>query len=482
MVSGPTLARPEDLARLVDRDDPAPVLLRGGTVVTVDPHLGTLDTGDVLVVDGVIEQVATRIEEVPQGTIVVEAAGCLVAPGFVDGHRHCWQGSLRRLAVDADLPTYIAITHDGIARHYRPEDMLVGNQVALYGALDAGFTTVLDLSHNSRSAAHSDAVLQAYRDTGIRAVHASAPPNAYEWEEQWPGDLERLQQLCDAEDLITLRMAIDMRRVRPVEELMGIARSLGLGITMDGVMGPASAVELAWLGESGLLGEDVTLVHATALSEEAWVQLEEHGVRVVLATTSDEQLCLAGGVPPVQRALDAGMRPGLSVDVEISLAGDAFTQMRATLLTQRMFAAMAGGPGQGGPDLITNADVLEFATLAGARAVGLEDSVGSICVGKQADLLVVRADGIGCIPGGNPVGTLVQGVDRADVRAVLVAGTARKWDGEVVGLDVPALSSRAAASRDHVLGAAGFRLGQDGPEGVPELQDPALREYLGTHD
>ncbi len=482
MVSGPRLDRPEDLARLTSRSDRSPVLLRGGTLITVDPMLGQFDAGDVLVIDGVVVAVGERIEHFPGDTITIDTSGCIVAPGFVDGHRHCWQGALRRVAVDADLPRYIAITHDGVARHYRPEDMLVGNTVALYGALDAGFTTVLDLSHNSRSSAHSDAVLHAYRDTGVRAVHASAPPNAYDWDEQWPDDLGRIIDAVERDDLITLRMAIDMRRVRPVEELMSIARGLSLGITMDGVMGPASSAELERLGSSGLLGPDVTLVHATGLSEDAWSQIERNDVQVVLATTSDEQLCLAGGVPPIQRALDAGIRPGLSVDVEISLAGDAFTQMRATLLTQRMLAAVARSTGAGAPALLGNADVLELATISGARAVGLGDQVGSISIGKRADLLVVRADGINSIPGGNPTGILVQGVDRADIRAVLVDGTARKWDGEIVGLDVGALSDRAAASRDHVLAAAGFRLGSRGPEGVPELQDPALREYLGTHD
>lgn len=483
LLTGPKLEDAADLGRLLDPSGRTSFVLRGGTILTVDPELGRIDGGDVLVRDGRIAAVAPRVADLPAGTVVVDATDCIVAPGFVDGHRHCWQGSLRRLAVDADLPEYLAITHDGVARHYRPEDMYVGNRVALTGALDAGFTTVLDLSHNTRSRAHADAVFDAYRDTGIRAVHASAPPNAYEWEEHWPDDLVRLREIAESEPRVTLRMAIDMRRVRPVEELMGIARGLGLAITMDGVMGPGSADELTLLGKEGLLGPDVTLIHATALSEAAWEEIERAGVHIVLATTSDEQLSLAGGVPPVQRALDTGRKPGLSVDVEISLAGDAFTQMRATLLTQRMLAVMRRADGTDAQSaMLSNADVLEMATMSGARAVGLEDRVGSISVGKEADLLVVFAQGVNSIPGGNPVGTLVQGVDRADIRAVFVGGIARKWDGQVLDVDVADLRARAAASRDHVLGSAGFRLGPDGPEGVPELQDAWLREYFSSHD
>jgi len=482
VVTGPSLLDPGQLTRLTDASAGTPFLLRGGTVLTLDPELGRLDGGEVLVVDGRIAAVGQTMDGLPSGAVVVDTTDCIVTPGFVDGHRHCWQGSLRRLAVDADLATYLAITHDGVARHYRPEDMYVGDRVALVGALDAGFTTVLDLSHNTRSRAHADAVLQAYRDTGIRAVHASAPPNAYEWEEHWPDDLHRLKEIVAAEPLITLRMAIDMRRVRPVEELMAIARELGLAITMDGVMGPGSADELTSLGERGLLGPDVTLIHATALSESAWEHIERSGVQIVLATTSDEQLSLAGGVPPIQRALDTGRKPGLSVDVEISLAGDAFTQMRATLLTQRMLAVMQRAAGEKQPAMLDNADLLEMATVSGARAVGLADTVGSITVGKQADLNVIFAGGINSLPGGNPVGIVVQGVDRADIRAVFVGGTLRKWDGQVLGVDVDDLRARAEASRDHVLASAGFRLGEGGPEGVPELQDEHLRAYFTSHD
>lgn len=480
MVIGPALLDPAQLHRITDAAD-SPILLRGGTVLTLEPELERLDRGDVLVLDGRVAAVALTVDDFPDGTVIIDAADCIVMPGFVDAHRHCWQGSLRRLAVDADLAEYLAITHDGIARHYRPDDMYLGNRIALIGALDSGFTTVLDLSHNSRSRAHADAVFEAYRDTGVRAVHASAPPNAYEWEEHWPEDLVRLKEMVDADPLLYLRMAIDMRRVRPVEELMATARALGLGITFDGVMGPGSADELAKLGRDGLLGPDVTVVHATALHEAAWEQIERAGVHVVLSTTSDEQLSLAGGVPPIQRALDTGRKPALSVDVEISLAGDVFTQMRATLLTQRMLAVMERTAGRAQPAMLSNADVLEMATMSGARASGLEDEVGSLTVGKRADILIIAAAGVNQIPGGNPIGIVVQGVDRADIRAVFVGGRLRKWDSRVLGVDLDELRERAEASRDYLFASAGFRIGPHGPEGVPTLQDENLRNYFTSH-
>lgn len=471
----------EVLAELT-RGDGRPVVLRGGMVLTLDRALGALPSGDVVIEAGRIAAVAPSGGAVPADAIVVDARGKLVMPGFVDGHRHCWQGSMRRLIPDADLPLYMSVTHDGIARHYRPEDMYIGDLVALLGALDSGFTTVTDLSHNSRSRAHSDAVFRAYRETGIRAVHASAPPNAGDWEEQWPEDLIRLKELADADPLITLRMAIDMRRVKPIEELMAIARRLGLAITIDGVMGAGSSAELASLGERGLLGPDVTIIHATSLTDAAWTQLIAAGAHIVLATTSDEQLGLAGAVPPVQRVMDAGILPGLSVDVEISLAGDPFTQMRATMLTQRMHATMEGMAGRTMLRRLESAEVLDWATLGGAAAAGLLDELGSLTPGKQADILIADVSDAVSIPAGNAVALAVHGIDRASIEAVFVGGRPRKWAGRLVGVDLEAVRVQAEASRAYLVEQAGFTLDIDGLHGVPALRDEYLRSYLGSHD
>lgn len=458
------------------------ILFRGGTVLTMDPELGELSAADVLVVGSRIEAVGPDLAA-PAGADVVDARDHILMPGFIDGHRHCWQGSLRRLVTEADLPRYMAVTHDGVARHYRPQDMYAGDLVALLGALDQGFTTVLDLSHNTRSRAHADAVFHAYRDAGIRAIHASAPPNAGDWEEHWPEDLGRLADIAAQEELITVRMAIDMRRVRPVPELLAHARALGLGIHFDGVMGAGSSDEIVQLGRDGLLGPDVSFVHATSLADPAWEALSSSGAHVVLATTSDEQLGLAGAIPPVQRVMDNGMRPALSVDVEISLAGDPFTQMRATQLTQRMHATADRMAGRGSVRLLESAEVLAWATVGGAEAGGIADQVGTLTPGKQADLLLIDVNDINTTPaGGNTAGIVVHGVDRSNIRGVLVAGRVRKWNGALVGLDLPAVRALAEESRAHLFEQAGFELTPAGIGGVGEMQDEALRSYLGSHD
>jgi cytosine/adenosine deaminase-related metal-dependent hydrolase len=439
----------------------ARVLFRGATIVTMDPDYPDLAKGDLLIEGDRISKIAADLsEEALDGTVVVEAVGTILAPGLVDAHRHCWANSLRRLIPDVDLDGYMATTHSVMASSYRPQDMYVGDLATMLGALDSGVTCVLDFSHNSRSSAHSDAVFAAYRDSGIRAVHASAAPEAGDWDEQWPDDLSRLkEEHCSSPTSLTsLRLAVVSRLVKPLDELMADARSLGLGITLDAVLGPQGSEFVVDFGRRGLLGPDVTLIHCTDLTDDAWHHIADSQTRVTLAPTSDAQLGILDGQFPIQKSLDFGIRPSLSVDVEMSLASDMFSQMRCVLTTQRSGAALRRYAGESGFPMIETRDVLEFATMQGAKAIGLEDQVGSLTPGKQADLLMIQAEDINNMPLNNAIGTVVLGTDSKNINAVFVAGVARKWNGHLVGQDVDNVRRLAQETRDHIASKVGLNV------------------------
>ena len=101
----------------------------------------------------------------------------ILAPGIIDGHRHCWQNQFRRVIPDVDLADYVNTLHGDFAVEYRPHDIYVGNFVTMLSLLDAGVTTITDCAHNTRSRAHADAAFKSYADSGIRAVHAAGPSN-----------------------------------------------------------------------------------------------------------------------------------------------------------------------------------------------------------------------------------------------------------------------------------------------------------------
>ena len=434
------------------------ILFTGATIVTMDPALGVIDRGDLLVEGDTITAVGPGLSA--GDAVTVDATGAILTPGFVDTHRHAWEAQLRRIMPDVDdLGGYVMATLAGYATVYRPEDMYIGTKLAALTAIDSGITTMLDFSHNSRTGEHSDAAVQALLDTGIRGVHASMGPHFGAWDRQWPGDLTRLKHRYFSTDdqLLTLRLAtlatdeIAGPALAYGPELARVAQDLGVGVSVDAVFGTASSEAVLRWAKDGVLGPDVTLIHSTGLTPEAWKAMGETGTTVALAPTSDAQIGLETAVPAIDEALAAGIRPGLSIDVEVALASDMFTQMRALLAIQRMRAVNAvHGTGRH-PSRITTHDVLDFATLQGARTNGLAGVTGSLTPGKKADLLVVQAEDLNTMPLNDPIGTVVLGSDARNISAVLVNGEPRKWDGQVLGVDLAALRGQVHASRDYVL-------------------------------
>src|SRR5262245_30107004 len=163
------------------------VLLKGGTIISLDPQVGDLRAGDILIEGKTIAAIGPYLSA--RGAQVVDAANMILITGFVDCHRHSWEGQLRRINPNAPtLADYSNATHLSFATRYRPQDMYVGNLITALGCIGSGITCIIDNSHNARSGAHSDAAVEALMDSGIRAVHASGAPQAGEWDRQWPQD------------------------------------------------------------------------------------------------------------------------------------------------------------------------------------------------------------------------------------------------------------------------------------------------------
>lgn len=252
------------------------ILFTGATIVTMDPELGTVQ-GDLLIEGDSVAAIGPGLSA--EGAVVVDASGTILAPGLVDTHRHAWEAQLRRIMPDVDdLGGYVMATLAGYATVYRPEDMYIGTRLAALTALDSGITTMLDFSHNSRTREHSDAAIEALRDTGIRGVHASMGAHFGDWDHQWPADLNRLKDRYFSSDdqLLTLRLAtlatdeITGPALAYGPELACTAADLGIGVSVDAVFGASgSEAVLSWANH-GILGPDVTLIHSTGLTVEAW--------------------------------------------------------------------------------------------------------------------------------------------------------------------------------------------------------------------
>src|SRR5712691_2463209 len=252
-VAAPQSKDSEVVERLSRRNPNAnhKILLKGGTIVSMDPKVGDFVKGDLLIQGKKIAAVGASLQGSGE---VIDASNTILIPGFVDCHRHSWEGVLRRIIPNGDIGRYMATTYQGFALHYRPRDMYVGNLVTALGCIDAGITCIIDNSHNSRSAAHSDAAVQALIDSGIRSVHASGAPQNGTWDHQWPQDLARVQKrfFSSADQLVTLRMFSGLDRANFM-----LARQFGLRITVELTgAGTARTMEEFWTEK--LLGPDIT--------------------------------------------------------------------------------------------------------------------------------------------------------------------------------------------------------------------------------
>ena len=382
------------------------ILISGGHLIpSVGPELpGT----DLLIENGAIAAIGPSLPA--DGCRVIEAAGLVVLPGLVDGHRHVWQAPLRGIGADLTLGEYMEVVLGRALSGCRPEDVGLASLLGAVEALDAGITTVFDWSNGLRTPEYTDAVVDAYRQAGIRAVVAHGNPGE-------PADVRRLAALTGT---VTGAVASFGPRYTPWERMVEditLARELGTMVSMHARGGAGSATERLYA--DGLLGSDVQLVHVNGLTADEAKILVDTGTAVV--ATPVVESTMGHGISAYGAMRDAGGRAGLGTDVAVNAPTDLFEPMRDTLRTERLRTG----------SMLPASSFLPASTVDSAVAVGLAEIVGTLAVGKRAD--VVLLDGLGHLAGGTAsvAGAVVASTMVADVHTVLVDGRVVKQNGRL---------------------------------------------------
>ena len=419
----------------------APLLLRGGTVLTLDPRATVLPGADVLVVDGRIRHVGS-FPDAPPGTRSLDVSGSLVLPGLIQGHLHLGQTFFRGLAEGRRLLSWLReriwpleAAHDDESAYWCS---LLGAAECLLG----GTTTIQDIGIGPGA----NGLLRALTDSGLRAF---AGPCLMDSGATLPdamlGETDRV--LADAEALGLrldglLRFALNPRFILTCsdplwEGIRDLSLRHGWPIHTHALEQQDETLavrelkgkdEIEYFADQGLLATDLRLAHGVWLTSGHLEQARKARWSVVHCPSSN--LKLGSGIADLIAIRRAGVPVGLGCDgAACSNHLDNLDEVRLAALLQKV---------KHGPDAFSGLDALRLATSEGARAIGLQDQVGSIEPGKAADLLVLSLDRpeLWAAPQVDPHDLVAFSASRAAVRHVVVAGRLLVEDGRLTHLDL----------------------------------------------
>lgn len=444
-------------------------LIRNATIVSVDPAIGTIPRGDILITDDRIAEVSAAPLTAPEGAEVIEAEGMIAIPGFVNAHIHTWQTGLRGVAADWTIPKYLKAMHAGLATLFGPDDIRIANRMGALNQLYSGTTTMADWCHNNPTDDHSHAAIDGLESTGVRAVflHGSPKPDPKPGQPHFsevPMPRDRVEalrkgRLSNEDGLITMGLAIlgpQMSVQAVCDQDFRLARDLGLVASMH-VSGPMLAQKgFQRLHEQGLLGPQFNVVHGNGLDAEDVDLIVAQGLSITPTIEIEMQMGFGDALTSRVRARGGNALLSVGSDVESGIAGEMFTVTRMTLQAARHEDNLAHRAvhGVAPPDVsIRTEDALDWATMGGARMLGLDHRIGSLTPGKQADIVLIGTSRLNMIPVHDPVASVVFHAGAADVDTVMVAGRVKKRGGALV--DGPTEADIAA------LRASGERIVRD---------------------
>jgi len=442
-----------ELSRLLQQPR---ILLKGGVVLTLDRQVGDFAQADVLIEDGKIREVRPNIVASDEAAAVIDMSDRILIPGFIDTHSHSYQGILRNILSNGRVdPDYNRDIIGKLTPAFTPTDAYAGMLSTALGMIEMGTTGVVDVSQVNNTPEHSDALIRALQDSGIRAVFSYSDgkgPGV-----QYPQDIFRLQRsyFSSKDQLLTLALGAG-----PDPKVFALAREVGVPIIVHvrNVLPQRNdGDKLLQLSRAGLLRPGDEYIHCLHFPGDTWRLIKDSGGHVSLSPPIE--MTMGHGTPAIQEALDNGVRPSLSSDHAVTLSSDFFTLMRTTAIAQRYFVLQRGRNGERNlPPLLTCREVLEFATVEGARCANLDSKVGTLSPGKDADIVILRADRVDVWPLNNAPGAIVNLMNPSHVETVFIAGKVRKWRGNLVSVDERRVGQLVQECRDAVVRRAGFQM------------------------
>jgi cytosine/adenosine deaminase-related metal-dependent hydrolase len=444
----------------------ASTLIRNATVITMEAE-GVLENADVLVSGDQLSAIGAQISA--SGADIVDGTGYILIPGLINSHMHTWQTALRGVAANWTLLEYFQNMHSGLATVFEPEDLYIATLVGALNQINCGTTTLGDWCHNNRTSEHNDAAIAGLLESGIRAAffHGTPKPDPKPgekpfWEVPHPrAEIERLIAKHHGSPLLNIHAAILGPHYSTMEVALHdfrMAKELGIIASLHQGGGPARTPE-GWqrLEAEGLLGEHINIVHGHALNDEQLKRFCDLGIS--FSAAAENEMSQGHGHPITGRLKALGRAPSLGVDLESVLSGDMLSQARVALGMQRTLDNFAYREKHGSippTSTITTLEALSWVTVEGARMLKALDRIGTLKVGKQADLVMIRASDLNMQPVHNPVSSVVMQTSLANIDSVMIAGQWKKRAGKLLGVDLAPKIAALNVSGKKITSALGI--------------------------
>lgn len=403
------------------------ILIRNGTIVTMD-QTNSIVRGDVLIRDGRIADVATKID----GAVaeVIDATGCAVLPGFVQTHIHLCQTLFRGAADDLSLIDWLKQRIWPMEAAHTRESIRASAQVGIAEMIKGGTTCALTME----TVRHTEEVLRVVEETGFRATvgkcmmdkGVGVPAELHEESRasideslalisKWHGQADGRIRCCFAPRFAiscTHELLAEVAELAKRHKVMIHTHASENKSECEIVEGDTGKRNIMYLDSVGITGPHVVLAHCVHLDTEEMETLMQTKTNVAHCPSSN--LKLGSGLARVAEMLARKIPVSLGADgAPCNNRLDMFTEMRSAALLQKLAH---------GPEVLPAARVLRMATIDGARALGLEQEIGSIETGKRADMIVVDLNQLHSIPSPDVVSALVYSAQAADVRTTIIDG------------------------------------------------------------
>ena len=437
------------------------MLIENATIVTVDPAGTIHDPGWLRIDNGRIEEVSDSPIRARSGEQRIDAAGRTLMPGLVNSHTHLFQTLLRGVYENLPFSEWLRrIYYCGLA--LTEDDFLIAARLGAVESLRSGTTTVVEHHFLNGAADAPAATLAGLRSVGVRAVFARtamdlgdlAPASILETPSQAVEAAERLvaANRPEAGGMVTMMVGPNTPGVSAGPDMIvaraELAESIGTWQSMH-VAESGAVLEtvrarygvsgvVRWMDGLGALRGNTIAAHSVHIDAEERALMAEHGITIAHNPVSN--LFLGDGFAPIVEAMEAGVTVGLGTDGAASNnSQDMFQVLKVAALLQR-------GRLQDG-SVMRAPNALRLATIDAARAIGLDGQVGSIEVGKRADVVLLDLLGTpASVALHDVVSQIVHCGSGAAVSMVLVDGEVRFTDGGVVDLDEPRLLAEAQAA------------------------------------